>query len=66
MSEWQEMEDAPTDGSRVQLYCKGNGITVYGPIYGWYGRTYSAWIDDRGDKLNPPPTHWMPPPEPPA
>lgn len=57
MSEWQPIETAPCDGSRLLLY-------AYWSVVGSY-RHFSGpgWFDDDGNSLIP--THWMPLPDPP-
>lgn len=72
MTDWQPIETAPKDGTRILVYGKWRG-ELYGPtdddaaIYvaiwggdGWMvegSEYYSPWVD--------PATHWQPLPEPP-
>lgn len=60
-SDWQPIETAPRDGSRLWLY---------EPSYGYEGwwhedwpRGEAYWMDDRDSE--PEPTHWRPLPDPP-
>lgn len=56
---WQDIESAPKDGTYVMLYrpCRSH------PVFG-------RWLDYRGswwsEGLPIEPTHWQPPPAPPA
>lgn len=73
MSEWQPIETAPKDGTRVLAYwpdCYGNGSAC--AVESWFGpwgkgnadQTWQSpfeWADGHND-----PTHWMPLPPPPA
>jgi hypothetical protein len=68
MSEWQPIESAPKDGSKVLLNWK-SGIVI-----GWYERRtvnthLSPWRRDlfgKGDTAwGAEPKHWMPLPQPP-
>lgn len=56
MSEWQRIESAPRDGTRVLV---SDGADVY---EAWFHPGEGAWLDCDGIF----PTHWMPKPEPPS
>lgn len=69
--DWQPIETAPKDGTRVLLLTEHVGVSIgfFGPKYSLYGINYG---DDWGygcswrDSIQPPPTHWMPLPDPPV
>jgi hypothetical protein len=67
--EWQPIETAPKDGTRVILGWPGGGVR-----YGFYldnSHTSGPWAGWRGPSMelpfpSPPPTHWQPLPAPPS
>jgi hypothetical protein len=71
MSEWQPIETAPKDGTRILLYakdCAFTGAWRAGPRYfnHWSAKIIEAaatWRLDDGSAYAA--THWMPLPEPP-
>lgn len=62
MVDWQMMETAPQDGTRVLVYCERN-IRVQFARCAEYS-TGKFWQSDSLEPVNP--THWMPQPESPA
>lgn len=62
MSEWQPIETAPRDGTHMLLFREH----VY--FIGYWATKAQSWrVNADGlPMINPPPTHWMPLPEPPA
>ncbi len=54
-ADWQTIETAPKDGTRILIFCGSHACTFVGQwIKGqWVGARYNT------------PTHWMPLPEPP-
>lgn len=63
--EWQPMETAPRDGTRVVLY--GAGYTNNEAFLGeWWDDGWHAWYECCGYAPLASPTHWMALPEPPA
>lgn len=71
MSEWQSIESAPRDGTRV-LLCEIVQCPVkrYWVTEGWYSVEHKGWWEANIDPLDYVgrqcyPTHWMPLPEPP-
>ena len=70
MAEWQPIETAPKDGTRVLLagIYGGIGIGFYGPKYSTYGVNYGdAWGygTNWSNTFGVEPTHWTPLPNPP-
>jgi hypothetical protein len=67
IGEWQPIETAPRDGTRIIVYrpkFDGNYIPQVGYDFWMTGSYYSeCWGKSRKDC---PPTHWMPFPEPPS
>lgn len=68
MTEWQPIETAPKDGTRVLLW---NGQEMF--VAHWWNpsRSCPAWFfffgsTSENDGTVPNATHWMPLPEPPA
>jgi hypothetical protein len=67
---WQAITTAPMDGRRILLYgVAGFGETSSGA--GYWDRDPveeggQCWRDDMGQLIEPPPTHWMPLPDPPT
>ena len=63
MSEWQPIETAPKDGTRVLVY--SSWVVKATDIARWIGPPHNIWKRDReGDVVKA--THWMPLPDPPA
>lgn len=72
MSEWQDIESAPKDGTPVFLWWDGD----FAPIARWENNRWmfamaQSWPSGFPEQithafLGHPPTHWMPLPEPPA
>ena len=61
-SEWQPIETAPKDGTRIMLWLSGP-IRRPKAIFGrWCPRYSGFWMTDVGGAK---PTHWMPSPDPP-
>lgn len=71
MGEWQDITTAPKDGTWF-LAWNGNwrGVCQYHePYHGEEGAaefTDPVWVDETDDFIEPPPTHWMPLPDPPT
>lgn len=70
--DWQPIETAPRDGTRVLLwacdpcYPKGKPLVGYFENNKWHlsGHEFTeCWINNFDEYFNP--THWMPLPEPP-
>lgn len=71
--QWQPIETAPKDGTRVLLYANLRRASLSGHdldkdygywiVLGSWEAEYGLWVD--GSQCNPLPTHWMPLPEPP-
>jgi len=63
MSEWQPIETAPKDGSRI-LTWQPDAASLRPPmmIHHWDG---SKWVEDDGRWFVFSPAQWMPLPEPP-
>jgi hypothetical protein len=70
MSEWQPIETAPTDGTRILGAGEGWVETLYWTNSPWVSG--GGWVNDvcRSDTIEYCPTHWMPipasPPKEPA
>ena len=69
MSDWQPIESAPKDGTRVLLWTGNLSALptgtemVWSATVGWWDREMShQWIHGSGVD----PTHWMPLPAPPT
>jgi hypothetical protein len=62
MSDWQPIETAPKDGTRVLIAHTNVWMAV-----AWFWPCNMHWTEDTasGMKLNDP-THWMPLPDPPS
>lgn len=60
--DWQPIETAPTDGTRILMCGKGGKIAdgYYGQPDGWANPKQFVW-----PYIHANPTHWMPLPEPP-
>ena len=61
--QWQPIETAPKDGTRVLLFFPGFVIPV------WVGDWHEGWRPEYGVRTPPiedDPTHWMPLPAPPG
>lgn len=69
--DWQPIETAPKDGSRVLLVRAGIDESAFvGSWSLWSNKDYwtpDHWVDDARnlDLIERPPTHWMPLPDPP-
>ena len=70
MSGWQPIDTAPMNGTRVYV-SNGRALVVAhwrpasatsgeGCVDAW--RETAGWVDDDGNRLDPPPTHWQPAP----
>lgn len=74
-SEWQPIDSAPKDGTRILVF-EGAGSPVCGKVYVgfWYEGDEQAslpysdkcWSDTADPSYERSPTHWMPLPEPPG
>lgn len=64
MSEWQPIETAPRDGTRVLVYFARGG-TMGLAYYSESAVDGFNWFDDADDAACGHPTYWMPLPEPP-
>ena len=70
MTEWQPMETAPKDGTRILAWCLGAYDGPAATAVSWHS-TYKVWWQDPNeateyDPDDMAPSHWMPLPEPPA
>ena len=73
MSEWQPIESAPKDGTKILLYYQDRSRVVCGHWYwdGYAKKPRPYWTSDneqlwgRYFHRETSPTHWMPLPEPP-
>ena len=64
MSEWQPIETAPKDGTRILTASRHNsGWWLI--VAEWGGKSPPRWIDSFIGRTAQSPTHWMPLPEPP-
>lgn len=73
MTDWQPIETAPRDGTRIDLwgrnllhYAKRGERIVnvdWGTVRDWMGCEREDWRHGRGEGFRP--THWMPIPAPP-
>lgn len=67
MTDWQPIETAPKDGTRVDLWVTDRRVAD-----SWWSLSHNGWIDPQGgwdgeyDRLEGEPSHWMPPPPPPG
>jgi hypothetical protein len=60
MADWQPIETAPKDGTDILVYDNGvMFVTSWVDVDGWQG-----WWET--GRVEPPPTHWMPLPDPPT
>ncbi len=64
MSEWQPIETAPKDGTRVMLFRAGRKICLGGYVTPSWALTLEGWKNSHGNFFEP--THWMPLPLPPT
>lgn len=74
MSQWQPIETAPKDGTKIDLWGRnlltfdkrGERITDvdWGPVRDWMGHERNDWRHGRGEDFEP--THWVPIPSPPS
>jgi hypothetical protein len=74
MSEWQAIETAPKDGTRILLFIPGVGVEIgywldtetvrYGKVE--YSTKKWTWNADLFGFKTAQPAHWMPLPKPPA
>lgn len=62
MADWQPIETAPKDGTRVLLHTPDTHR--YSPVLGSWSDFEERW-EEWGDYYPCYPTHWMPLPEPP-
>lgn len=66
MNDWQPIETAPKDGSRILLYWpKTTRIPIKIIIGNWRGDYWSNDLLYFDEEKRNCPTHWMPLPEPP-
>ena len=74
MSEWRVIETAPRDGTKIDVWADGRRIAdaSWGDYDDWVvtpsGRQGWRYHHDEHAtyySIDPPPTHWMPLPEPP-
>jgi hypothetical protein len=73
-NDWQPIETAPRDGTRVDLWGinrlrydrRGERIVnvAWGFVTDWMGTKREDWQHGRGEDFEP--THWMPLPRPPS
>jgi hypothetical protein len=57
---WQPIETAPKDGTRVMVFCPDRGV-----MEARFNQTYGRWGDPVYSEWDCEPTHWMPlPPAP--
>jgi hypothetical protein len=64
--EWQPIETAPKDGTRVLVYVEPFGSLIGSNTFNLFGRTSGdRWYCDGVWLDGSVPTHWMPLPEPP-
>ena len=65
MSEWQPIETAPKDGTKIIVFDHYDGVVIARWRMRWPESGYE-WIEATGEEYeNYRPTHWMPLPEPP-
>lgn len=60
---WQPIDTAPKDGTRVLILCPGKRIAVVAWLGGWYIAAPAAGMEDFPAEVHWPedmPTHWMP------
>jgi hypothetical protein len=63
MSEWQPIESAPKDGTKVDVWCEGKVPLRIPNAYFYEER----WLHSfNGMRIWHDPTHWMPLPPPPS
>jgi len=70
MSDWQPIETAPKDGTRLLAYWPGFGVSLIhrhnpGGEHRNPRHHYECWVRDDNMPLGGEPTHWMPLPGPP-
>lgn len=63
MSEWQPIETAPKDGSRLLAYSKGWDHEQKDQEIAWWNESSGLFRWQSGTIVKP--THWMPLPSPP-
>lgn len=63
MSEWQDIETAPKDGTRCILFQGGRKVCMGEYVPKQWEWAVEGWKNTNGNFFNP--THWMPLPEPP-
>ena len=65
MSDWQPIETAPKDGTKIIAFDHHAGVVIVRWRMRW-PETGCEWIEATGEEYeNYRPTHWMPLPEPP-
>lgn len=66
MAEWQPIETAPKDGTRILVFVPDGRSDEPGQhLVSWYCNTWVITTDERDWTFVLEPTHWMPLPEPP-
>ena len=61
--EWQPIETAPEDGTRVLLFKAGRKVCMGKYVPADWNWCLEGWKNSNGNFFNP--THWMPLPQPP-
>lgn len=56
---WQPIETAPRDGTRVLAWVKGH-LVMIADFRKWGFNRESSWVSITGGEIHPQPTHWMP------
>ena len=64
MTDWQQIETAPKDGTRILLCWEGHPTLAAHVELGWFGRA-GVFCNTYGKAFSGKPTHWMPLPPPP-
>lgn len=68
MTEWQPIETAPKDGTRILVFSHAWGCDIFGMAYWFQGETcdwiaHSLWAEPDKFKGSFLPTHWLPLPQ---